>query len=92
MYMRKKMMDRKILWFLGRMVGSFPKPNVQMWARLKQAQLPNPQKEAKMTLRLQKRREEEVVVGGSLPWQLDKQWKHIFWGLDWQEGNGMEWS
>ena len=43
----------------------FRKCVVQMWARLKQAQLPNPQKEAKMTLRLQKRREEEVVVGGS---------------------------
>lgn len=88
-------------WWTGKFSGSWAEwlavsqmygPNVQMWARLKQAQLPNPQKEAKMTLRLQKRREEEVVVGGSLPWQLDKQWKHMFWGLDWQEGNGMEWS
>ena len=50
MYMRKKMMDRKILW-------------------LKQSHLPNPQREAKMTLRRQKQREEEEeadAAGGDM--------------------------
>ncbi|CAK9005739.1 unnamed protein product [Durusdinium trenchii] len=45
MYMRKKMMDRKILW-------------------LKQSQLPNPQKDAKMTLRRLRKQEEQEKAAG----------------------------
>eukprot|EP00933_Yihiella_yeosuensis_P019137 TRINITY_DN15531_c0_g1_i1.p1 TRINITY_DN15531_c0_g1~~TRINITY_DN15531_c0_g1_i1.p1 ORF type:complete len:406 (+),score=86.83 TRINITY_DN15531_c0_g1_i1:24-1220(+) len=46
MYMRKRMLDRKILW-------------------LKQQELPNPQREAKMSMRQQKRQEEEAKDAGN---------------------------
>ncbi|CAJ1350851.1 unnamed protein product [Effrenium voratum] len=45
MYMRKKMMDRKLLW-------------------LKQADLPNPQRDAKLAMRARKKREEEEKAAG----------------------------
>lgn len=46
MYMRKRMLDRKLLW-------------------LKQQGLPNPAKDAKMTIRAEKNREEEEKAAGS---------------------------